>query len=62
MTAADRVLMIESSWRPGDNEQAGDRAHRIGRKKPVLLQYVVLKDSFDAKRTSKILRKRKLAV
>ncbi len=62
MTNADRVLLIEPSWRDGDNVQGGDRAHRIGRKKPVLVQYVVLKDSFDAKRMSVILRKRQGAV
>lgn len=62
MTAADRVLFVEFSWRDGDNEQAGDRAHRIGREKPVLVQYVVLKDSFDAKRMNVVLRKRHCAV
>lgn len=62
MTRADRVLFVEFSWRDGDNEQGGDRAHRIGRKNPVLVQYVVLKDSFDAKRMSIVLRKRQGAV
>lgn len=62
MTAADRVVFVEFSWRDGDNQQAGDRAHRIGRTKPVLVQYVVLKDSFDAKRMSVVLRKRHGAV
>lgn len=62
LTRADRVIMLEHSWRDGDNQQAGDRAHRIGRKKPVLVQYVVLKDSFDAKRMSIVLNKRRGAV
>lgn len=62
LTNADRVLILEPSWRDGDNEQAGDRAHRIGRKKPVLVQYVVLKDSFDAKRMAVVLDKRHGAV
>lgn len=62
MTKADRVVMVEHSWRDGDNEQCFKRAHRIGRKKPVLVQYVVLKDSFDAKRMEIVLRKRHNAV
>jgi SNF2 family DNA or RNA helicase len=62
LTEADRVLMVEFSWRDGDNSQASDRAHRIGSKKPVLVQYVVLKDSYDAKRLSVVLNKRQHAV
>lgn len=62
LTEADRVLMVEFSWRDGDNSQASDRAHRIGSKKPVLVQYVVLKDSYDAKRLGVVLNKRQHAV
>lgn len=62
MQAADRVLFVEHSWRDGDNEQGFKRTHRIGRKKPVLVQYAVLKDSFDAKRMSVVLKKRHGAV
>lgn len=62
LTKADRVLMVEFSWRDGDNSQASDRAHRIGRTHPVLVQYVVLKDSYDAKRLAVVLNKRQHAV
>jgi SWI/SNF-related matrix-associated actin-dependent regulator 1 of chromatin subfamily A len=62
MTAADRVIFVEHSWRDGDNGQAGDRAHRIGRTKSVLVQYIVLKDSLDAHRMSVVLTKRQNAV
>jgi SNF2 family DNA or RNA helicase len=62
LTRADRVIFVEFSWRDGDNSQGGDRAHRIGRTKPVLVQYVVLKDSLDAKRMGTVLRKRQGAV
>lgn len=62
LTQADRVLMVEFSWRDGDNTQAGDRAHRIGSVKPLLVQYVVLKDSYDAKRLGIVLNKRQHAV
>lgn len=62
LTKATRVLFVEFSWRDGDNIQAADRAHRIGQKNPVLVQYVVLKDSFDRKRMEVLLNKRKLSI
>lgn len=62
MTKASRVLILEPSWRDGDNEQAADRAHRIGQKSTVLVQYVVLKDSFERKRMEVLLNKRRDAV
>jgi SWI/SNF-related matrix-associated actin-dependent regulator 1 of chromatin subfamily A len=58
LTKANRVLLFEFSWRDGDNKQAIDRAHRIGQKQTVLAQYVVLKDSLDAKRINLLLEKR----
>ncbi len=62
LTRCERVLLVEFSWRDGDNRQAIDRAHRIGLEHPVLAQYVVLKDSLDAKRLEVVLRKRRDAV
>lgn len=62
LTQADRALMVEFSWRDGDNSQASDRANRIGSTKPLLVQYVVLKDSYDAKRLGVVLNKRQHAV
>lgn len=62
LTKATRVLFVEFSWRDGDNIQASDRAHRIGQNASVLVQYVVLKDSFDAKRMQILLTKRQNAV
>lgn len=58
LTKATRALFVEFSWRDGDNVQASDRIHRIGQNKSVLVQYVVLKDSFDAKRMEILLTKR----
>ena len=62
MTEADRVLFIEYLWVDGENSQASDRVDRIGRKKFLLTQYVVLKDSIDGKRMEVLLNKRKLAI
>lgn len=60
LTEADRVIMLESSWLDGDNEQAGDRAHRIGQKKSVYVQHVVLEGSGDALFLETALKKRDL--
>lgn len=62
MTEADRIIFFETSWRHGDNVQAGDRGHRATSTKPLLIQYIVLKDSFDAKRMSIILEKGRKAI
>lgn len=48
-TKATRVVFTEFSWVPGENDQAIDRAHRIGQKQTVLAQYLVFKDSIDEK-------------
>jgi SWI/SNF-related matrix-associated actin-dependent regulator 1 of chromatin subfamily A len=62
MTKATRVLFVEFSWVDGENSQASDRAHRIGQGQSVLVQYVVLKDSFDRQRMERLLMKRALSI
>jgi SNF2 family DNA or RNA helicase len=62
LQAVDRVILVEFSWRHGDNDQAIRRALRIGRENFVLAQYLVLKDSLDAKRMAVVLSKRHGAV
>lgn len=62
LTKATRVLFVEFSWVDGENSQASDRAHRIGQGQSVLVQYVVLKDSFDRQRMETLLRKRALSI
>lgn len=58
LTKATRVIFVEYSWVDGENQQASDRAHRIGTTGVVQVQYVVLKDSFDAKLMGTLLNKR----
>jgi SWI/SNF-related matrix-associated actin-dependent regulator 1 of chromatin subfamily A len=53
-----RVVFVEHSWTHGDNQQAADRAHRIGQDKTILVQYVVLAGSVDRKRMELLLDKR----
>src|SRR5690606_36049177 len=62
LTKATRVLFVEFSWVDGDNQQASDRAHRIGQNQSVLVQYVVLKDSFDRTHMEVLLKKRGNAI
>ncbi len=47
LTKATRVVFVEYSWTPSSNEQAEDRAHRIGQKDSVFCQYLVLPNSLD---------------
>jgi len=62
LTKATRALFVEFSWVDGENSQAADRIHRIGQGQSVLIQYVVLKDSFDRQRMETLLKKRALAI
>lgn len=47
LTAANTVVFVESSWTPAEIEQAADRVHRIGQKKAVLVQFLVIERSFE---------------
>lgn len=58
LTKATRVIFVEYSWNPAENEQAADRAHRIGQTQTVFVQYMVYKDSVDKKVIETILKKR----
>lgn len=62
ITKGNRVLILEPSWVDGENQQAIDRVHRIGQKKNILAQYLVLKDSIDKKRLEVVLAKRSKSI
>lgn len=49
LTAASYVVFVEQDWTPGVMTQAEDRPHRIGQKESVLVQYLVLEHSLDAR-------------
>ena len=49
LTAASDVVFVEASWVPGDNEQFSDRCHRIGQQDSVMVHYLVVEESLDAK-------------
>ena len=56
---ATRVLFMEYSWTPKDNEQAEDRAHRRGSQHRVLVEYLVLTGTLDEYILSAFLKKKK---
>lgn len=41
LTAADHVFLLDPWWNPAVEEQAADRAHRIGQERPVLVHRLV---------------------
>ena len=57
LTAADQVVVAESSWVPAENAQAVMRCHRIGQANPVTVRFFALKDSLDQRIQQAIKRK-----
>jgi SWI/SNF-related matrix-associated actin-dependent regulator of chromatin subfamily A-like protein 1 len=60
LTRATRVVFVEFSWVPADNDQASDRAHRIGQRDNVFVQYLVFRNSVDRTVLDAIFAKRKV--
>jgi SWI/SNF-related matrix-associated actin-dependent regulator of chromatin subfamily A-like protein 1 len=60
LTKASRVVMVEYDWNPSVNDQAADRAHRIGQRDNVFVQYLCYANSLDRKVMEVCLRKRKI--
>lgn len=57
LTASSHVVFVELDWQPGTMAQAEDRAHRIGQRESVLVQWLVVNGSLDSK-IAKILVKK----
>jgi len=47
LTAADHVFLLDPWWNPAAEDQAADRAHRIGQDKPVFVYRLVAKDTVE---------------
>lgn len=60
LTAADHVIFVEPSWVPGEINQAIDRVHRIGQKKSVTAQFLVVTDSLEEKMMKQVIEKIKV--
>lgn len=60
LTKATRVIFVEYSYVPSENDQAAKRAHRIGQRFHVLVQFLVYTNSLDKKVLESNLRKREI--
>lgn len=49
LTSADHVFIMDPWWNPAVEEQAADRAHRIGQDKPVMVYRLVTKNTIEEK-------------
>lgn len=49
LTAADTVIHYDPWWNPAVEEQATDRAHRIGQDKPVFVHRLVAEGTLEVK-------------
>ena len=49
LTAADHVYLIDPWWNPAVEDQAADRAHRIGQQKPVLIRRLIARNTIEEK-------------
>jgi SNF2 family DNA or RNA helicase len=47
LTAADHVFLVDPWWNPAVEDQAADRAHRIGQDKPVMVYRLVADDTVE---------------
>ncbi len=47
LTAADSVFILDPWWNPAVEEQAADRAHRIGQTRPVMVYRLVATDTVE---------------
>ncbi len=47
LTAADHVFLLDPWWNPAVEDQAADRAHRIGQTNPVLIQRLIAQNTIE---------------
>jgi SNF2 family DNA or RNA helicase len=61
LTAADHVFLVDPWWNPAVEDQAADRAHRIGQDKPVMVYRMVARDTVEERILELQAKKRRLA-
>jgi len=61
LTAADHVFLVDPWWNPATEDQAADRAHRIGQDRPVMVYRLVALDTVEERILALQERKRALA-
>lgn len=60
LTKSSHEIFVELEWTPSVMEQAEDRAHRIGQKNSVLVQYLVFDGSIDSMLAKKLVEKEEI--
>jgi superfamily II DNA or RNA helicase len=61
LTAADYVIHMDPWWNPAVEDQASDRAHRLGQERPVTVYRLVAKDTIEERILKLHAGKRELA-
>ncbi len=61
LTAADYVIHLDPWWNPAVEDQASDRAHRIGQRRPVTIYRLITRGTVEEKIVHMHRRKRNLA-
>jgi SNF2 family DNA or RNA helicase len=61
LTAADHVFLVDPWWNPAVEDQAADRAHRIGQDRPVMVYRLVAKDTVEERILALQAKKRAVA-
>jgi SNF2 family DNA or RNA helicase len=61
LTAADHVFLLDPWWNPAAEDQAADRAHRIGQQRSVLVHRLIARDTVEERILELQARKRALA-
>ena len=61
LTAADHVFLVDPWWNPAAEDQAADRAHRIGQERPVMVYRMVTRDTVEERILALQQSKRSLA-
>jgi superfamily II DNA or RNA helicase len=61
LTAADHVFLLDPWWNPAVEDQAADRAHRIGQTRPVFVYRLVAEETVEERILELQARKREIA-
>ncbi len=61
LTAADNVILLDPWWNPAVEDQAADRAHRIGQERPVIVHRLVAQETVEERILELQGKKRELA-
>jgi superfamily II DNA or RNA helicase len=61
LTAADHIFLLDPWWNPAVEDQAADRAHRIGQTRPVVVHRLIARNTVEERILELHARKRALA-